>query len=161
LSTEQTRELPAPHRRRRAAGFTLIEIVIVLAVLGFALALILDYKAPWSSALDLKATAAEVAQQLRLARTEAIARDQPVEFALDLARHRYRIDGLPAHPLPAQFALQMLMIAGEQQGPGGGAIRFNPDGSSSGGRISLSSGNQRIAVGVDWLTGRVTIAATR
>jgi general secretion pathway protein H len=160
LSTERHRGLPAPQRGRRAAGFTLIEIVVVLAILGFSLALILGYKAPWSTALDLKATAAEVAQQLRLARAEAIARDRPVEFALDLAHHRYRVDGMPAHPLPAQFAVQMLTIAGEERGPGG-AIRFNPDGSSSGGRISLLAGRQRVAVGVDWLTGRVTIAETR
>jgi general secretion pathway protein H len=55
----------------------------------------------------------------------------------------------------------MLTIVGEQQGPGGGAIRFNPDGSSTGGRISLSDGGRRIAVGVDWLTGRVAVAETQ
>ena len=39
-----------------------------------------------------------------------------------------------------------------------GDIRFNPDGSSSGGRITLADGSRRVAVGVDWLTGRVTVA---
>jgi general secretion pathway protein H len=153
--------LSAPRRRYSAAGFTLIEILVTLAILGFALVLFVGYKAPWSTTLDLKGAAAELAQQLRLARTEAIARDRPVEFALDLAHHSYRVGDGPAHPLPASLAVQMLTIVGEQQGPGGGAIRFNPDGSSTGGRISLSDGGRRIAVGVDWLTGRVAVAETQ
>jgi general secretion pathway protein H len=152
--------LPLPLAARRQAGFTLIEILVALAILGFALALIAGYKLPWSTTLDLKATAAALAQQLRLARAEAIARDRPIEFALDLAHHRYRIADAPAHSLPAHLAVQMLTIAGEQLGPGAAAIRFNPDGSSTGGRISLSSGRRSVAVGVDWLTGRVAVAET-
>jgi general secretion pathway protein H len=152
--------LPALRWRYSAAGFTLIEILVTLAVLGFALMLFVGYKAPWSATLDLKGTAAELAQQLRLARAEAIARDRPVEFALDLAHHSYRIGDAPMHLLPAGLAVRMLTIAGEQRGPGG-AIRFNPDGSSTGGRISLSAGRRQIAVGVDWLTGRVAVAETQ
>jgi general secretion pathway protein H len=146
---------------RPAGGFTLIEILVVLAVLGFALALIAAHKAPWSAALGLDGTAAELAQQLRLARAEAIARDRPVAFVLDLAHHAYRVGDGPAHPLPAHLAVQMLTIAGEELAPGAAAIRFNPDGSATGGRISLSADHRRIAVGVDWLTGRVRVAETQ
>jgi len=42
-----------------------------------------------------------------------------------------------------------------------GDIRFNPDGSSTGGRISLADGRRRLGVGVDWLTGRVSVADER
>jgi general secretion pathway protein H len=152
---------PRIHPERPAGGFTLIEILVVLAILGFALTLIAAYKAPWSAALDLKGTAAAVAQQLRLARAEAIARDRPVEFALDLAHRSYRVGDGPAHPLPAHLAIRLLTIAGEQSGPGAAAIRFNPDGSATGGRISLSADHRQIAVGVDWLTGRVSVAETQ
>ena len=38
-----------------------------------------------------------------------------------------------------------------------GAIRFYPDGSSTGGRVTLASGERKFLVDVDWLTGRVTI----
>ena len=38
-----------------------------------------------------------------------------------------------------------------------GAIRFYPDGSSTGGRITVSSGERKFLVDVDWLTGRVSI----
>ena len=50
--------------------------------MGFALVLIVGYRAPWSSELGLAGTAAELAGGLRLARSQAIADDRPVAFAL-------------------------------------------------------------------------------
>jgi general secretion pathway protein H len=155
---DPARRPPAPPR---AAGFTLIELLVALAILGFALALIAGYKPPWSTALALKGTAAALAEQLRLARAEAIARDRPVAFTLDLAHRRYRIGDKPAHSLPAGLAVRILTIAGEQPGPDAAAIRFNPDGSATGGRITLAADGREIAIGVDWLTGRVAVAETR
>jgi general secretion pathway protein H len=139
-------------------GFTLIELIVTLAILGFALVLIAGYRAPWSSALGLKGAAAELASGLRLARSQAIADDRPVAFELDLADHRYRVGDGPAHALPGQLSIELLTVAGENRGRVVGDIRFNPDGSSTGGRITLADGRLRVAVGVDWLTGRVTVA---
>src|SRR5271169_5379825 len=77
----------------KQGGFTLIELVVALAVMGLALVLIVGYKAPWSSGLGLEGTASELASGLRLARSQAIADNQPVAFSLDLAGHRYRVGG--------------------------------------------------------------------
>jgi general secretion pathway protein H len=144
-----------------AAGFTLIEMVVVLAILGFALALIVGYRPPWSRGFGIEATAAELAAQLRLGRSEAIAGNRPVSFALDVASHRYRLGAAPPRPLPAQLSLELLTVAGERRTAIAGDIRFNPDGSSTGGRIVLADGRRRVAVGVDWLTGRVSVADVR
>jgi general secretion pathway protein H len=144
-----------------AAGFTLIELIVTLAILGFALVLITGYRAPWSTAFGLKGTAAELASGLRLARSQAIADNRPVALDLDLAGHRYRVGGGPPHALPAKLSIALLTVAGENRGRTEGNIRFNPDGSSTGGRISLAEGGRRVAVGVDWLTGRVTVADVR
>ena len=38
-----------------------------------------------------------------------------------------------------------------------GAIRFYPDGGSTGGRVTLAAGERKFEVDVDWLTGRVAI----
>jgi general secretion pathway protein H len=147
--------------RRRSGGFTLIETVVTLAILGFALVLVTGYKAPWSSTLSLKGAATDLASGLRLARSEAIAGNRSVPFDLDIIRHQYRVGNSTVRSLPGRLAIELLTITGEKRGEGAGDIQFNPDGSSTGGRITLADGERRMAVGVDWLTGRVTVADVR
>jgi general secretion pathway protein H len=80
---------------------------------------------------------------------------------LDVAGHVYRVGNGTERRLPANLSLELLTIAGENRGNVIGDIRFHPDGSSTGGRISLADGERRVAVGVDWLTGRVSVADVR
>lgn len=145
------------------AGFTLIEVIVTLAILGLALIVVAGYKPPWSSGLGLKGTASELASGLRLARSEAIASNRPVVFDLDVTGHLYRVGAGATRRLPTNLSIELLTIIGENRGArvGVGDIRFNPDGSSTGGRISLADGKQHVAVGVDWLTGRVSVADLR
>src|SRR5437763_16963339 len=141
--------------RGQDAGFTLIEVIVVLAVLAFALALLVGYKPPWSSGFGLRGTAAELASGLRLARSEAILRNRPILFEIDLAGHQFRVDTGPVRRLPPQLSIALLTVSGERRDVATGDIRFNPDGSSTGGRISLSDGPQKVTIGIDWLSGRV------
>src|SRR5262249_46739345 len=150
-----------PQRRMsapRQGGFTLIELVVVLCILGLMLTLVVDYKPSRSRTLLLAAATAEIASGLRAARAEAIARNHPVSFAVDLAEHRFRIGSGSVQTLSGELQLTLLTVAGEQRT---GGIRFNPDGSSTGGRIELADGKQTMAVGVDWLTGRISVAELR
>ena len=145
----------------RCSGFTLIEVIVTLAILGFALVLVAGYKPPWSSGLGLRGTASELASGLRLARSEAIASNRPVRFDLDVTGHVYRVGTGADRRLPANLSIELLTITGENNRASVGDIRFNPDGSSTGGRIILAEGTRRTAVGVDWLTGRVSVADVR
>src|SRR5215470_4928166 len=136
----QFRSQPRGARPRslHGGGFTLIELLASLAVLGLALSLIAGYKPPWSRGLGLRATAAELAANLRLARSEAILSNRPVVLDLDLAGHRYRVGTGTPRQLPADLSLELLTISGEVLNAREGVIRFNPDGSSTGGRITLA-----------------------
>ena len=142
----------------RQAGFTLIEILVTLAILAFAVVLVVGYKPPWSRTLGLRGAAAQIASGLRTARSEAIVQNRPTSFEVDLKTHRFQIGSGPIRQLPPGLSLVLLTITGEERDAQAGGIRFNPDGSSSGGRISVADGRRTIAVGVDWLTGRVSVA---
>ncbi len=48
---------------------------------------------------------------------------------------------------------RLRILAGAQAG-----IAFLPDGSSSGGRVELADGSRHMQIGVEWLTGRVSVA---
>jgi general secretion pathway protein H len=145
----------------RCGGFTLIEILVVLAILGLGLALIVGYKPPWSSTLEVRGAAAEIAAGLREARSQAILRNRAISLEIDLVGHRFQVGSGPVRPLSFELRVELLTAAGERRDDRTGGIRFNPDGSSTGGRISIGDGHRAIAVGVDWLTGRVSLADAR
>ncbi len=144
-------------RRRRQAGFTLLELLVTLAILGLALVLIAGYRQPWSRGLDLRNTAGAIAAGLRVARSEAIVRNRPVRFLIDFNSRRFGSGPTPLGQLPPALQITLVTIAGEKRNDRVGGIRFDPDGSSTGGRIALADGRRTVAVMVDWLTGRVSI----
>jgi general secretion pathway protein H len=143
--------------RGRQTGFTLIEVIVVIAILALAVALIVGYRPPWSSSLSVRGAAGQLAVALRVARSEAISRDAPVSVMVDVARHRYRVDRETERTLPPNLKVELLTLVSERSATNAGEIRFNPDGSSTGGRVTLGDGSRTIAVGVDWLNGRVSI----
>jgi len=150
---------PAVWRRMPpSAGFTLIEVIVVLAILGLTLALVASYRSPWSRTLSADGAAAQLAADLRLARSQSIASNSPVVVSVDLLNHQYRIGAAAPRPLPGDLRIELLTIANERQSGRVADIRFNPDGSSTGGRIVLADGRRQIDIGVDWLTGRVRVA---
>src|SRR5437763_9723905 len=108
--------------QERCAGFTLIEVIVTLAILGLALVVVAGYKPPWSSGLGLRGTAAELASGLRLARSEAIARNRAVALDLDVIGHRYQVGTGAERRLPATISLELLTIAGESRGTAVGDI---------------------------------------
>src|SRR4029077_16653164 len=127
----------------------------------YALVLVLGYKPPWTRTLEVTSVAQELAEQLRLVRSEAIARNRELTLRLDLSGHSYRAAANPPRTLPLSLSLELVTVAGERASAEIGDIRFNPDGSSTGGRIVLADGYRKIVVGVDWLTGRVSVADVR
>ena len=144
--------------KRSARGFTLLELMVVLVVLAVLAAMGLPLFSNALPGMRFAGAARALAADLRDARRRAIAGNREVALTIDLAGRRYGLDGEGLeHALPADAHISFRTARFEVQGAQVASIRFFPDGSSTGGRIRLSSGARRYQVGVDWLTGRVSI----
>lgn len=144
-------------RYQPSRGFTLIELLVVLAVLIVAYSLIPPLFSKSVSTAELKSSARLIASALRATRSEAIAKNSEQLFLLDLKNHHFSIADRPTQALEKSIELTLRTAESEMIEQDKGGIRFFADGSSTGGGITLSSGPQKIKIGVEWLTGRVEI----
>ena len=69
--------------KTRARGFTLIEAVIVIAILGFLAALGMPQMAAWLQGANVKSAAEFYTEGLRLARVEAVRRNAASRFRIN------------------------------------------------------------------------------
>lgn len=142
--------------RADSRGFTLVELLVVLTLIGLLL-LVLPPVISSGGGAGLKVAARDVAAGLRRAQSRAILQNREVAFVLDVNAHQFRIDSESApHRLP-EVAIRLYTARSELVDAATGAIRFYPDGSSTGGEITLIEGERAHHVAVDWLTGRVSI----
>jgi len=143
---------------KRERGFTLLEMVIVMVIAAAAYAVMLSGPLGKASAADLKAAARTLASGLRQAQSTAMVTRRDSLLSLDLDAREYVLPGdSEPRKLPDNIDLKLYTAQSEVTSDKKGAIRFYPDGSSTGGRITVFSGPRKFLVDVDWLTGRVTI----
>ena len=144
--------------KRRPAGFTLLEVIIVLALGAVIYAVVLGGPLGKASAADLKSAARSLASGLRTAQTTAMATRRDALLTLDMDSREFLATGEEqTHRLPDNIDVKLFTAQAEVTSAKRGSIRFYPDGSSTGGRITVASGERKYLVDVDWLTGRVSI----
>ena len=143
---------------RADRGFTLLELLVVLAVVGFVLVLVAPSLPQALSTVKLKTATREMATAVRAAAARAVVQHREVVFSLDVESGRYGIGaGTRTKAIDPDISLKLLTAESEKVSETQGKIRFFPDGSSTGGRVTLASGAGKYEVAVDWLTGKVAI----
>jgi general secretion pathway protein H len=141
---------------RKAGGFTLVELLVVLAIIGMLITAMPAVVASVQSGVRLKAAARSLADELRASRATAILNHRETRLTLDLATGQYlTTPGGVIRGLPAGVVLKFEGPRTEING-GNADIRFFADGTSTGGRIGLAVGNSQHWVVTHWLSGRIS-----
>jgi general secretion pathway protein H len=148
-------------RRNAEAGFTLIEAVCVLAIIGLVAALVLPAIPRATSQERLAGYAVEVAALLKGDRIAAIRNHAQVATSLD-AERRIVISGATASvvEIPADVSFQALLAQRCGDRLVGATIDFFPSGESCGGVIAIARQGVGYQIRVNWLTGGVEVVAT-
>lgn len=135
-----------------------MEVLVTLAVIGMVLAAVPLVAGGSRPGAEVRAAAIELASALRQTRGAAIVGFHNEAFILDTERGVYiagsnQIEAV----LPEGLELSLYTARSELEDESTGRIRFFPDGSATGGRITLASGGHSYVVSVDWLTGAVEV----
>ena len=139
-------------------GFTLFELLIVLVLIGLLYFMTVPLFQKGLGANELRGAARTVAAGLRHARNEAVVKRIETTMQVDVAQRKFQISTDSREiKLPEKLELKLYTATQELVNEQIGAIRFYPDGGSTGGRVTVASEQRKYEVDVDWLTGRVSI----
>ncbi|MGI9385627.1 MAG: GspH/FimT family pseudopilin [Methyloligellaceae bacterium] len=150
------------HRRSGVSGFTLLELLMGIAILALAAGAVLVVPRSGSGSAALRSAAHETAARLREARALAINHGRPKAVLVDLGRRIIAIGhGRKPLKIAGDIRLTITAAASERQSRQISGVRFFPNGSSTGATLRFARDRQAFEVRVNWLTGRVSINAAR
>src|SRR5690348_12254506 len=134
----------------RSQGFTLVELLVVLVVLALVMAVMPRFFAG-GQGRELAIASRDLASSLREARGLALRSGHTAAVIIDPSAGTYRLTGSDhVHRLPSRIHLTLLTTAEDRIDAASASIRFFADGSSTGGRVTLSEAGRRAAVLIDW-----------
>ncbi|MBI2461976.1 MAG: GspH/FimT family pseudopilin [Candidatus Rokubacteria bacterium] len=137
-------------------GFTLLELLVVLAILVVSAALVLPSLGPGTATLRLRAEARSIVALLRQARQLAVSQRRPHTVAIDSLGHAVVIRGddagSPVSRLPLTGEVRLKAEEGEP------SLTFTPRGTARETTWLLEgAGGRRYRIHVEAVTGRVSL----
>ena len=136
-------------------GFTLLELLVVLAIVALSAYLMIPNFANRQDRNDITFISSEIYSQLSLARSQAIASNTPIRFSLDVKKRVFGTDMQNLSSIPEPIGIEFLTGLQSDAVPEQGSIVFYSDGSSTGGRITLISASQKRILEIHWINGRI------
>jgi general secretion pathway protein H len=149
---------PSPIFLHRDVGFSMVEMLVVLAILAAVLTVALpQFKNPGTTA-NLNAVTVELAAGLKALRARAIGMNREETFTFDADAKSFSMgQGGAVIQLPRSIAVTFETAREAVRGTTDARLIFFPTGGSSGARIALSQDQRRSTVVIDWMTGAVSI----
>lgn len=144
-------------RERSQGGFTLPELLVALAIIAAAVAIAFPLSGSASTSAALRASAHDLVAAARLARISAMQSGHSNALILDQQSGTYWVPGVvPPRSLKGPFRLELSEGRANRR-LAADRIVFEPDGTSSGGTVTLITRGQRIAIDVDWVAGSARV----
>jgi general secretion pathway protein H len=143
---------------RTQGGFTLLELMAVLALMTLLMGLVLPSLLRNWEREKSRATLRELASVLRTARSEAVVRSQRIRLFLNLKTGRYWLEGSERVRGLTGLTLVDARLVWQNPEKRQGYIAFYGDGSSSGGKLVLvETTGRRHLLEVKPITGKVSL----
>jgi len=146
--------------RRRSAGFTLVEIMVVMVIIALIMGLVGTSMSRSISAAEARAASRDLVASLRYTRARAIIDKAEQVFLVDTENRSYQAPGRDKVELPKGVDLTITTATSELVSDAVSGIRFFPDGGSTGGHIELTVNKREYRVNVAWLTGETQLEKT-
>lgn len=132
-------------------------MLAVILLIGIAASAVSISVSQGLASARVRAASGELAAALRSTRAQAIVRVHEQHFDVDTHGNTFTGAGGKVVPLPRGMRVTATTAAADAPDAHTARIRFFPDGSSTGGRITLYSGQREWHVDVSWLTGEVAV----
>lgn len=139
-------------------GFSLLEIIVVVALIALVMsfaAYTLNKQLPGQ---QLRSSAKELAAELRFTKSQAMMTGQSQTFEINAKTREWKGPKNHSGLLPKSLEIIATTAKREQSISDIAAIKFFPEGASTGGRIVLQHGTAKWQVDVKWLTGEVKVS---
>lgn len=142
---------------RSEAGFTLMELLTVLAILSLVVVVSLPLLRNSGSGRAFRAEAQEVSALLRLARIDAVTGNRETRITIDLKNRRVDYPARRNSVLLQPETVMAVKTARGETLAGDAGFRFMPGGGATGGAIVMARGGNTATIAISWLTGAVAV----
>jgi len=141
-------------QRHQVGGFTLLELLIAIAIAGLVLAVSVPSTMRFYQTVQYREAVRDVVALLTSARYIAVNTGRAQDVRINPETNEFRLNETRKQ-LPSELRL-IVHSARELNQADIGVLRFYPEGGSSGGGVDIERpGGAGVAITVDWLVGRV------
>jgi general secretion pathway protein H len=157
----------------RNKGFSLIELMVVLILIGLSVSLVVPSLSRFSKTIELKTAAKKISEILRYCRSEAVNKGLVYQVFFDSDLREVRVQSMEenredeqsggkgyqkTYSLPVGIQIGEMDIPSPQYSSGLPAIEFYPNGGSNGGSFLVNTQDRKgYKIKVHFLTGIVKV----